>query len=71
MWVMKYECEGIKNMKWIESYVIFINLEQKNAPTLLFQKIFDFIKETMNEGDEVWKWVHKNYEMSQIIRKFN
>ena len=52
-------------------YVICINSEQKTALTSLCPIMSDWIKETMNDTDEVWRRMHKNYGMSWIIWKFN
>ena len=48
MWMMKYECECIKNMEWFESCRNYIHSKQKTALTLLFQTMVDWIDETMN-----------------------
>ena len=44
---MKYECECVKNMKWIEYHSNFINSKQTTAITLLIQTMVDWIDETM------------------------
>ena len=44
MWVMKYECECIKNMEWVESYKYCINSKQTTALTLLLPTMIDAIE---------------------------
>ena len=70
MRVINYEGEFIKAMEWFKSYVNSIKSKQKNTISLLFPTMFDLIKETMNDSDEVWRLVHQKYGMIQIIRTF-
>ena len=30
--------------------------------------MFELIYETMNQSDEVWRWVHQKYAMIQIVK---
>ena len=41
------------------------------APTLLLPIMFNWIDKTMNDIDEVWRWVHQKYGMSQIVQKLH
>ena len=43
----------------------------KTALTLLLPKFFTWIDKTINESDEVWRWVHWKYVISQIIWKLH
>ena len=40
---------------------------KKSALTLLLMEMFDGIDETMNESDELLRWVLQKYGMSRII----
>ena len=68
MWVVKYECECIKNMEWFKSYENYIHSKQITGIDSLFPEMVDWIDETMNVSDELWMWVHKNYGMISIIQ---
>ena len=68
-WVMNDERQFIKTMEHVESYINCVKSKQANTLYLLFTMVFDSIAETMNESDEVWRWVHQNYGMSKIIKK--
>ena len=41
------------------------------AFTFLFSTMFDLIKEMINESDEVWRWSHWKYGMSQIVQNLH
>ena len=41
------------------------------AFTFLFSTMFDWIKEMINESDEVWRWLHWKYGMSQIVQNLH
>ena len=71
MWVMKYEVECIKNIEWVKLYKNYMKSKQTNAFILLFPKMVDWINETMNGSDELWRWVHWNYEMSIVWKLYS
>ena len=66
---MKYECECIKDMELVKSYKNCIQSKQTTAFTSLFLAMFDWINKTMNESDEVWRWLHQKYVMVRIVWK--
>ena len=70
MWVMKYECDCIKNMEWVELYGTFIQQQQK-VFYLMLLTMFNWIIKIMNYSDEVWSWLHQKYLMSRIIQKLH
>ena len=35
----------------------------------MLPQMFYFVDKTMNDSDEVWRWVHQKYVMSPIISK--
>ena len=43
MWVMKYECEFIKNMEWVESKRNCINSKQTTDLTLMLPMMIEQI----------------------------
>ena len=48
---------------WNESnHKKLLSIEKRTTLTLLLRTTFDWIDETMNEGDDVWRWVHQNME---------
>ena len=47
MWAMKYKCECIENMEWVESYKFFIYSKQTTALKSLLPTTIDWIKEIM------------------------
>ena len=71
MIVMKYEGECIRNMDWVKSYKNFVRSEKTTDITLLLPTIFYWINETMNEIDEVWRWMYWKYGMSPIVQKLH
>ena len=71
MWVMKYEFDCIKNMELVESYEKKFQSKQTTSLNFLLPVMFDWIGKTMNESDEVWRWLHQKYGMSQIIQIFH
>ena len=45
-------------------------IQQKTAaPTLMLPTMLNWIEKTMNENEEVWRWVHLKYGMSRIMQK--
>ena len=68
MRVMKYEGDCIK--KYVMSRIVqnYIGSKKKTALTLLLPIMFDWIDNAMNDSDEVWRYVHQRYVMSQIIQ---
>ena len=68
--VMKYNSECIKTVEWFKSYINCIGLKQTSALNLILLTMFYLIDETMNDSDEVWKWVNQNYGICLVVRKF-
>ena len=60
MLVIQYEGEYQKIIQLKTDYL-----------TSLLPNVFDWIKETMNGGDEVWRLVHQKCRMSLIIKNLN
>ena len=59
---MKYECECIKNMEWVEFFENCIKSKQTTAITSLLSTMVDLIDKLMNVRDEVKCDCIKNME---------
>ena len=70
MRVMKYEGDCTENMEWVELYENTSD-RKKTDLTLLLLMMFDLMDETMNDSDEMWRWVHYKYGMIRNVKKLN
>ena len=71
MILMMYEGECIKNVELVKLYKHYIQLEKITARTLLLLMLLYWIYVTMNDSDEVWRWVHQKYVIIPIVQKLH
>ena len=66
-----YEGECIKNVELVKLYKHYIQLEKITARTLLLLMLLYWIYVTMNDSDEVWRWVHQKNVIIPLVQKLH
>ena len=54
----------MKLVKILKNY----SVKKIDALTLILSLMFDWMEETINDSDEVCRWVHQKYGVSQIVK---